>query len=1027
MNKKLFLIIFLLLLSIFNVYCWVDPDNTNIFSNETYLSYGFSSGNDFFKSFIFNHYDGSSFQLNFTCIHSINTTCSSQINESEKKQMYGDQISYYTTDKTYRLDPGMYPTPIVSTPFKPSTKGEKSIIKGSYLVFSEKITVFDIIYPTRREIKILDIKSSSSFDATNVNVEFPSGCGYQVIKWVNGINYNFSYASPTISKIKITSTNIIVNGSDFCDSTYQPNITIDGIAVQSSIIKKDHDSIVFNYSQLYTSKSLMRIVTSNITSVEAELQFKPEPLIINSVPINKGGLIILDGLRLSSSQTNIVVVKIGNLTCLNAISTSYDSISCNLNPSIINNTSPSTSSQNNFLVSVTINNITNENTLLFNYGVVRLNPNKYSLPDRYLQLNGDCLGNINNTVVYLNGNETKLNDLQINHYETTLSFKIPAEYKSKLNVSVKSNNIMSNEIQIDISFYASVPSQTPNTNGNSTIIFTLNNILPENYNKQPNIRINQEQIQIDGISLKNSTNQEVQSFSFLIPPGCGKKEIEISIGNQSCSSSYSYTEPTISNCFVSGFDGKSGEIICNGNLGNRNYLNKSSVLFSNNEIIPTIINTTTLSFPLLSAYYTDGLIFEICGIESKPFKLDISPSLKRTDKSEFSTVGGKFYILGEFIGPSLNSTVFCNDLEYQSNFENSTALSFDINIQGPNDLLCNYTFDNGKNSSNFKIEYPLPIVSNTSKIYTSGGNLTIYGKNFYNISNIQVEIDNYLKCTDVEFFNVSIITCSLPPIEESEQFSIFNRKLLVNNTTIFSNKLLLNITFDSKSWNGYIFQYSKDEVINSGNSENSNNQTINSGKSINKNKSGSGIKLSLRDKILIGVIIPGVILSIIIFSLKIYDNSNIRKARKEEFIRITDMRKVVNLEVDVSRGFTEDVLDVMGNKHLNDKCSMVSHITRTANQKTELVWAHMQEQERLKQEQQSDQVGSSNQFQQQEQQIINDEVGSSNQFQQQEQHNDEVDSSNQFKQQNLIDNSNNNNNNNDNQEKDLDNNCDNEN
>ncbi|KAK5574818.1 hypothetical protein RB653_010072 [Dictyostelium firmibasis] len=1010
MNKKLFLFILLLLISISHVYCWVNPYKTNIFSNETYLSYNFSSGNDFFSSLFFVHYDGSSFQLNFSCTDSI---CSSQINENDKKQMYGESI-YYTTDNTYQLDTKMNPTPIVSTPFKPSTKGEKSIIKGSYLVFSEKINVFDIIYPTRREIKILDIKSSSSFDATNVNVEFPSGCGYQVIKWVNGIKYNFSYASPTVSKIKITSTNIIVNGSDFCDSTYQPNITIDGISVQSLIIKKDHDSIVFNYSQLHTSKSLMRIVTSNVTSVEAELQFKPEPLIINSVPINKGGLIILYGLRLSSSQTNnlqnnIVVVKIGNLTCLNAISTSYDSISCNLNPSMINNTSPSTSSQNNFLVSVTINNISNENTLLFNYGVVRLNPNKYSLPDRYLQLNGDCLGNINNTIVYLNGNETNLNDLQINHYETTLSFKIPAEYKSKLNVSVKSNNIMSNEIQIDISFYASVPSQTPNTNGNSTIMFTLNNILPENYNKQPNIRINQEQIQINGISLKNSTNQEVQSFSFLIPPGCGKKEIEISIGNQSCSSSYSYTEPTISNCFVTGFDGKSGEIICNGNLGNRNYLNKSSVLFSNNEIIPTIVNTTTLSFPLLSAYYTDGLIFEICGIESKPFKLDISPSLKRTDKSEFSTVGGKFYILGEFICPSLNSTVFCNDLEYQSNFENSTALSFEINVLGPNDLLCNYTFDNGKNSSNFKIEYPLPIVSNTSKIYTSGGNLTIYGKNFYNISNIQVEIDNYLKCTDVEFFNVSTITCSLPPIEESEQFSIFNRKLLVNNTSIFSNKLLLKITFDSKSWNGYIFQYSKDEVINSGNSENSNNQTINSGKSINKNKSGSGIKLSLRDKILIGVIIPGVILSIIIFSLKIYDNSKIRKARKEEFIKITDMRKVVNLEVDVSRGFTEDVLDVMGNKHLNDKCSMVSHITRTANQKTELVWAHMQEQERLKQEQQSD------------------EVGSSNQFQQQDQHNDEVDSSNQFKQQNLIDKSNNNYNNNDNQEKDLDNNCDNEN
>ncbi|KAK5574768.1 hypothetical protein RB653_010021 [Dictyostelium firmibasis] len=153
---------------------------TNIFSNETYLSYIFSSGNDFFKSIIFNHYDGSSFQLKFTCIQSINTTCSSQINENDKK------------------------------------------------------LILEINYPIKLGLNILDIRTSS-FDATNVTVETPADCGYQVIKWVNGNKYNFSYASPTVSKIKITSTNIIVKGSDFCDSSFQPNITIDGTAIQNSI------------------------------------------------------------------------------------------------------------------------------------------------------------------------------------------------------------------------------------------------------------------------------------------------------------------------------------------------------------------------------------------------------------------------------------------------------------------------------------------------------------------------------------------------------------------------------------------------------------------------------------------------------------------------------------------------------------------------------------------------------------------------------------------------------------------------
>ncbi|KAN0034948.1 hypothetical protein ACTFIV_001487 [Dictyostelium citrinum] len=636
MDIKLIIITFLFFLSTVKVNCIVDPYTTTIFSNQTFLSYQFQSGSDYFTSINFEHYEGPSFDLNFTCINSNGTFCYSQINEENKKQLYGKSITYTSQNnpqKKYRLDPEMYPTPIVSSPFQPPTKGGLSILKGTYLTFFEKLTFYQLINPKNPKINIID---SIPFDAINVKVNCPPGCGYQLIQWENGNLFNFSYSNPSVSNVKINSSNIIVNGSDFCDSSYSSNITIDGVIISTSNYSKDEDSIIVKYIQQHTTKSLLKIETSNVTSTEIEIVFKPEPLLINSVPLSKGGLIIIEGLRLSSKQINNnhynnITVKIGNITCLNAVSISTDSITCYLN-AITNNLPLSQS--NNLPVSVTINNITNENSLLFNFGIVQLNPNKYSLPDRVLQLNGYCLGNSNNTIIYLNGKETMLNDLKINNEETTLSFKIPEEFKSKLNVSVKVNNVLSNEIQIDITFYASYSNQQPSTNGNSNIIFTLYNIKSENYNKIPSITIHPDQSIINGVSINSSNNQDIHSFSFSIPSGCGKKEINITIGSQSCLSSITYSEPIINNCFVSNYDGKNGNIICDGNFGNKDYFDQSSVIFSNEEIVPPSINSTTLSFPLISGYHSDDLIFQMCGVQSKPFKLNISPSLKTIDSSE---------------------------------------------------------------------------------------------------------------------------------------------------------------------------------------------------------------------------------------------------------------------------------------------------------------------------------------------------------------------------------------------------------
>ncbi|KAM9972385.1 hypothetical protein ACTFIW_007445 [Dictyostelium discoideum] len=85
----------------------------------------------------------------------------------------------------------------------------------------------------------------------------------------------------------------------------------------------------------------------------------------------------------------------------------------------------------------------------------------------------------------------------------------------------------------------------------------------------------------------------------------------------------------------------------------------------------------------------------MCGVQSKPFKLNISPAFKGIDQSQMETLGGKFYILGEFFYANFNCSVFCNDKEYESIFENSKTIS------------C---------------------------------------KNFYYVSSFKVEVDNQLKC-----------------------------------------------------------------------------------------------------------------------------------------------------------------------------------------------------------------------------------------------------------------------------------------
>ncbi|KAM9969923.1 hypothetical protein ACTFIR_001761 [Dictyostelium discoideum] len=136
-----------------NLYLF-DINDIIVFSNETYLSYQIPLGSENIIFITFEHYDGLQFQLNLECSNSKNsnsTTCFTKINDENKKQMNGSIISY---NNVQGIDRVMLPTLIISSPFRPPTKGGELIIKGTYLTFFEITSFYLIIHPKTRFIKI---------------------------------------------------------------------------------------------------------------------------------------------------------------------------------------------------------------------------------------------------------------------------------------------------------------------------------------------------------------------------------------------------------------------------------------------------------------------------------------------------------------------------------------------------------------------------------------------------------------------------------------------------------------------------------------------------------------------------------------------------------------------------------------------------------------------------------------------------------------------------------------------------------
>ncbi|KAN0014426.1 hypothetical protein ACTFIU_000744 [Dictyostelium citrinum] len=318
----------------------------------------------------------------------------------------------------------------------PRTRGGNTTLSGYYLVLKLRIFIQytnsykqDQFFRISNLYKIVGYFETKTPDRVNLVFDVLPGCGYRTILWENRQKDNFTYQDPFIKRIDINDTILDITGTNFYNQSVLVAVKIDNniidpndtISVDFELIK-----IKFNYSYQFSAKLEVQVGCCDYWSNKFEIIYPPIPSSSNSIPKLKGGLLIINGNRLTSSPSNNnntnISVTVGNLIC-SIISTSSNEIKCNLPPqsSISNSTS-----LNNSSITVSINGVVNTNHLLLNYDIPYIT--SYSQVNDEIHIIGGCFGNINST------------EIQINVQNQIYNF----------NISIKSNHIKSNEISVEV-------------------------------------------------------------------------------------------------------------------------------------------------------------------------------------------------------------------------------------------------------------------------------------------------------------------------------------------------------------------------------------------------------------------------------------------------------------------------------------------------------------------------------------------------------------------------------------------------
>ncbi|KAM9973858.1 hypothetical protein ACTFIW_007520 [Dictyostelium discoideum] len=757
----------------------------------------------------------SRYDMSFNCVlnNSIRT-CTLPVKESDHAQMYSEKISACTENNGtfkmcgYDLPLFYFPSPFLISEFKPKTRGGNTTISGYYLELKERINVAfenhyfdDQFFFSGYVYRIPGVFQSKTPDRINLILQVFPGCGYRTIIWENHETLNFTYQEPNIEKIDINQSFLDITGTNFYNQSILVSVKIDNNTIDpNDIISVDFEIIKlkFNYSDPFSSKLNVQVGCCDYWSNQFQITYPPIPSSSNSIPKLKGGLLIINGNRLTSSPSsssnnnNNVSVTVGDSIC-SIVSSSSNEIKCNLQPlsnSTFNNSSP---------ITVSINGVVNTNKLLLNYDIPYITT--FSQVNDEIHIIGGCFGNINSTKIHINGKQVSGQIKSINNDETVLILKVQNQIYN-FNISIESNSIKSNGINVDVKMYAII-NEIPLI-ANKLINFTLFYVNSSNINLIPTIKIFNEQSNQTSKSVMTNVIENGISCSFLIENNCGIINYEIEIGNQRYQSSFSYESPLINKCNLN-----SNEIVTCIGKGFVNNYNETSIIISNQSIV---LNGSgeSISFQMNDEYNILGeLYLNVCGLLSNKVTINTIPIFKNVSiPNLFDTNGGNIIIIGKYLDNNTNITIECNGeqiLEKECKLNNSsTSLECNIKLNGPNDKTCKLLFNYDNNIvSTFNLIYKSPSINQTNIInLKQGGILTIIGNDFYYpidkvtiIASNGVGGNDYLNCNEAKYINDTMITCFI----QATNYTFNNIK---NGEMIF-----INVSTNGKSGISKVFKY----------------------------------------------------------------------------------------------------------------------------------------------------------------------------------------------------------------------------
>ncbi|KAM9976130.1 hypothetical protein ACTFIR_009971 [Dictyostelium discoideum] len=762
----------------------------------------------------------SRYDMSFNCVlNNTIRTCTLPVKESDHAQMYSQDISACTENNGtfkmcgYDLPLFYFPSPLLISEFKPKTRGGNTTISGYYLELKERLYIQfenqyfkDQFFYYGNVYIIPDALQSKTPDRINLILQVFPGCGYRTIIWENHETLNFTYQEPYIEKIDINQSFLDITGTNFYNQSIFVSVKIDNNTIDpNDIISVDFEIIKlkFNYSDPFSSKLNVQVGCCDYWSNQFQITYPPIPSSSNSIPKLKGGLLIINGNRLTSSPSsssnnnNNVSVTVGDSIC-SIVSSSSNEIKCNLQPlsnSTFNNSS---------LITVSINGVANTNKLLLNYDIPYITT--FSQVNDEIHIIGGCFDNINSTQIHINGKQVSGQIKSINSDETVLIFKVPNQIFN-FNISIESNSIKSNGINVDVKMYARI-NEIPLV-ANKLINFTLFYVNSSNINLIPIIKIFNEKSNQISKSISTNVNESVVSCSFLIENNCGIINYEIEIGNQRYQSSFSYESPLINKCNLN-----SNEIVTCFGKGFENNYNETSIFISNQSIaLSKEINNSSyesISFQMNDEYNILGeLYLNVCGLLSNKVTINTIPIFKNVSiPNLFDTNGGNIIIIGKYLNNNTNITIECNGeqiLEKECKLNNSsTSLECNIKLNGPNDKTCKLLFNYDYNIvSTFDLIYKSPSINQTSIInLKQGGILTIIGNDFYYpIDKVTIIGSNgsgsssSLNCNEAKYINDTMITCFI----QATNYTFNNIK---NGEMIF-----INVSTNGKSGISKVFKY----------------------------------------------------------------------------------------------------------------------------------------------------------------------------------------------------------------------------